>query len=75
MTGRCCVGCPVTISNQDFKIGRPNAERPIEKLNRDEIHIPGSLVLGSPWWCGVLGLFAVASGPELVMGGPRGCGD
>lgn len=74
MTGRCCVGCPVTISNQDFKIGRPNAERPIENLNRDEIHIPGSLVLGSPWWCGVLGLFAVASGPELVMGGPRGCG-
>lgn len=65
---------PVTISNQDLKIGRPNAKGPIETSSRDEIHIPGFLFLGGPWWCGVLGLFAVASGPELVMGGPRGCG-
>lgn len=65
---------PATISNRNLKIGRPNAERPIETSSRDEIHIPGFLFLGGPWWCGVLGLFAVVSGPELVMGGPRGCG-
>lgn len=71
MTGRCCVGCPDTISNQDLRIGRPNFEGPMEKSSRDEIYIPEFLFLGGPWVCGVRGLFAVASGPELV---PRGCG-